>query len=186
MLAYRVIPYLPDARAGEPGHPQYLHPAQGKGRLDNVDHYRCWYLAGEQTGAVAEVFADLTNWTEAMFAYPALPDARRALACYELPDDLPLLELDDARNLLDRGLRPTQVIERNRAATQAWALRIFEERPADGSPRWSGVRWWSYHRSQWRILGIWGAIPNCVAVDPLHLRHPAVVDAAHALAKKLP
>src|SRR6266567_4725416 len=42
-------------------------------------------------------------------------------------DDIALLDLDDA-NLYTRGQRPTQVIERNRAATQAWALSVCNER----------------------------------------------------------
>jgi hypothetical protein len=185
VLVYRVLPYLDSADRGEPGHPDYLSPDQGKGRLDNPDRYRCWYLAFEASTAVGEVFADLVHWREEMFPFPALDGARRALGTYEVPDGVPLLDLDDARNLLDRGLRPTQVIERNRPATQAWALRVFEETDHDGASRWSGVRWWSFHRPQWRVLGLWGHDPRCVQVERLDLGHPTVVDAADALAKPL-
>lgn len=185
MLAYRIFPYLAAAARGQPGHPEYLHPVQGRGRLDNPNAYLCWYLAEQPTAAVGEVFGDLSRWTPAMFGMPAIPGARRALATMELSDDLNVLELDDARNLLDRGLRPTQVVERNRSATQAWALRIFQERKGKAQ-RWHGVRWWSYHRPQWRILGLWDASPRCVDVQPLDLSHPAVVDAAQVLARPLP
>ncbi len=185
MLVYRVFPFLATADSGEPGHPDYLHPDQGKGRLDNPDRYRCWYVALEASGAVGEAFADLLHWREEMFPFPALAGSRRALGTYEIPDDTPLLDLDDARSLLDRGLRPTQVIERNRPATQAWALRAFEEIDHDGTARWSGVRWWSFHRPQWRVLGLWGQAPRHIEVDRLDLEHPAVVDAAGALAKPL-
>lgn len=186
MLAYRVFPYLPTAAAGSPGHPAYLPESRGLGRLDNPDHYRVWYLSLEQSGAVGEAFGDLRHWREEMFGFPELPGTRRALATYELPDEVAVLDLDDARSLLDRGLRPTQVVERNRAVTQAWALAIFREAAPGGGPRWVGVRWWSYHRPGWRILGVWGSAPDCVRLEELNLDHPAVVDAARALAKPLP
>ncbi len=187
MLLYRVVPYLASATPGEPGHPSYLHRPQGRGRLDNPSEYDCWYLSEQEAGAVGEVFADLLSWTDDMFAAPYLPGATRALATYEITDDTPLLELDDARNLLARSLRPTQVIERNRPATQAWALNIYNERnPGTGARLWAGVRWWSHHRPQWRVMGIWGVTPTSLRVDPLNLGHPAVIDAARVLAKPLP
>lgn len=187
MLLYRVFAYLASAPAREPGHPSYVHRPQGRGRLDNPAGYDCWYLSEQEAGAVAEVFADLLRWTDDMFAAPYLPGAARALGTYEIADDAALLDLDDARNLLARGLRPTQVIERNRSATQAWALDIYNERQAGtGARLWAGVRWWSYHRPEWRVMGIWGVTPTSVRVDALALTHPAVVDAARVLAKPLP
>lgn len=187
MLLYRVFAHLPAATAGQPGHPEYLQPHQGKGRLDNPGEYLCWYMSAEQSGAVGEVFGDLLQWSNPMFAAPHLPGSARALGTYAIPDDTPLVDLDDAQALLDRGLRPTQVIERNRPVTQGWALKIFEERNvSDGTRRWDGVRWWSYHRPQWRIFGLWGVNPRVAEVQDLALDHPAVIDAAHALGKPLP
>lgn len=184
MLLYRVFPHLPGAAPGDPGHPEYLHKPQGKGRLDNPAEYDCWYLAAEASGAVGETFGDLHVWTSGMFSFPALAGATRALGTYEIPDATPILDLDDARNLLAHGLRPTQVIERNRPVTQGWALQIFSETSASGARKWNGVRWWSYHRPQWRIYGLWELMPHCVKVESLDLNHPAVVDAARALAKR--
>jgi len=186
VLLYRVFPYLAATGPGDPGHPGYLHGPQGKGRLDNPDEYACWYLSAEASGAVGEVFADLGRWGPEMFDVPFLAGGERALGVYEVPEGAPVLDLDDAKNLLDRGLRPTQVIERNRPATQAWALNIFQERDAGGSRRWKGVRWWSYHRPQWRIFGLWDIAPANVTVEVLGLGHPAVLNAARALSKPLP
>jgi hypothetical protein len=181
VLAYRVFPHLSLAPSGAPGHPLHVH-TQGSGRLDNPRHYTIWYLALEPAGAVAETFGDLDQWESAMFEYRALPGCMRALATYHLDDDVPLLDLDDSRNLLVRGLRPTQVIERNRAATQAWALNVFNERNDRGERIWQGVRWWSYHRPQWRIVGYWGDDPpRLLGVEDLTLTNPAVVDAASSL-----
>ena len=87
------------------------------------------------------------------------------------------------KTCLDRGLRPTQVIERNRSVTQSWALKIFQERTTAGDRKWYGVRWWSFQRPQWRVYGLWEVTPDCVEVQPLTLTHPAVADSAAALAR---
>jgi RES domain len=186
VLLYRVFLYVRGAPRGAQGHPDYLHPQQGKGRIDNPTEYRAWYLSGEASGAIGETFADLKLWTATMFDSPAIPGARRALGIYSLDDATPILNLDDARSLLDRSLRPTQIVERNLPVTQGWALSIFREETAGGDRRWDGVRWWSARRPQWRIYGIWSDAPHCVNVEDLDLAHHAVVDAATALAKPLP
>jgi hypothetical protein len=183
VLLYRVFPYLASASEGQPGHPQYLHRPQGASRLDNPGEYDCWYLAAEASGAVGETFADLSIWTPAMFAFPLVPGSARQLGVYQIPDETPILDLDDAQNLLDRGLRPTQVIDRNRSVTQTWALRIFQERTTSGERKWNGVRWWSYQRPQWRIYGLWEITPEYLRVDNLDLDHRAVTDAATALGR---
>lgn len=186
MLLYRTFPYLPTAASDEPGGAAHEHRPQGTGRLDNPSHYFVWYLSYEASGAVGETFGNLEEWSDAMIPFPALPGARRALGTYRLRDDVSLLELDDARNLLERGLRPTQVIERNRAASQAWALNIFRERNDRGDQLWQGVRWWSFHRPQWRIVGYWGSpAPELVDLDALDVRHPAVQDAAASLSRRV-
>jgi hypothetical protein len=179
VLLYRVFPYLASARRGAPGHPLHVHPGQGTGRWDNPASYVAWYLAGEPASAVGEVFAAIGTWREEMFACPQVPGARRALGVYRLADDLPYVDLDDARTLLDRGMRPTQVIERNRPYTQAKALEIYLER------RWQGIRWWSFHRPRWRVWCLWDVVPRCEDVQELGLAHAAVLDAAAALAKPI-
>lgn len=155
---------------------------QGSGRLDNPGHYRIWYLALEPAGAVAETFGNLEIWDPGMFACPSIHGSRKVLATYRLDDDTPLLDLDDARNLYKRGVRPTQVIERNRAVTQALALSIYNERNDRGARIWNGIRWWSYHRPQWRIIGYWGQeAPKFYRTEELTLASPAVTDAALSL-----
>ena len=186
MLLYRVFGYLPSAKQGEPGHPRHVNRPQIHGRLDNPTEYDCWYLARDMAGAVGEAFGNQGVWTESMFPAPWLPGGRRALGVFEVPDDIAVLDLDDAQNLADRGLRPTQVVIRNLPVTQGWALRIFQETTADGARKWDGVKWWSFQRPQWEVYGLWNGAPVCVDVQPLDLAHPAVVDAAKTLARPLP
>lgn len=188
MLIYRVLPYLVSAPAGASGHPLYLHRPQGHGRLDNPRHYDTWYFATSPEAAIGESFADLTRWSDDMFEFPKVPGARRALGTFEIDDDTPVLDLDDARALYGRRLRPTQVIARNRAVTQSWALGIFAEHNDRGERLWAGIRWWSFQRPHWTVLALWYAPGDSVAhrvvdVDDLDLSSVAVRDAARSLGK---
>jgi hypothetical protein len=185
VLLYRVFPHLDTARPGEPGHPEYEHRPQRFGRVDHPDYFT-WYLSSEAAAAIGETFGNLAVWDPSMFDFPMLPGARRALGTYRLPDDLRVLNLDDPAALLDRGLRPTQIVARNLAVTQAWAHRIWSERdPHDPTARrWQGVQWWSFHRPSWTVLASWER-PEVAGVQELTLTHPAVRDAATALLRPI-
>ncbi len=179
MLLYRVFPYQSSAKKGDPGHPLYVHPAQGRGRWDNPTWYLAWYMASEPTSAVGESFAHLSVWRNEMFEFPQISGARRALGVYELPDDLPYVDLDDAATLVEQGMRPSQVVERNRPYTQARALGIYQ------ADKWNGIRWWSFHRPEWRIWCLWDIDPRCETVVDLDIGHVAVRDAAATLVRPI-
>jgi hypothetical protein len=88
------------------------------------------------------------------------------------------IDLDDANRLVERELRPSAVVARDRSLTQRWALRIFEEK------RWAGIRWWSHYDSRWGSFGLWDiAKLKLVEVVPLEPGHPALVEAAAALSR---
>jgi hypothetical protein len=179
VLLYRVFPYLPSASRGQPGHPLYVHPAQGDGRFDNPAHYLAWYMAAEAVSAVGESFADLSEWRDEMFEFPHIPSSHKALGVYDLPDDLPYVDLDDPQRLVDLGVRPSQVVERNRPYTHALALRIYME------AKYNGIRWWSFHRPQWHAYCLWEIDPEIVQVDDLTVAHIAVDSAARTLARTI-
>lgn len=190
MIVYRVFAYDPNAAAGQSGHPDYLYRPQGKGRVDNPELYDVWYYATAPEGAVGEARGDIPVWSDEMFQTPYLAGGRLALSEFRLPDDLFVLDLDDARSLLDRGLRPTQVIARNRPVTQGWAARIFAEQNADGTRRWAGIRWWSFQRPHWTVLALW--VPPGAPVwhqfqhaAPLRVIDPVVRDAAASLGRPI-
>jgi len=183
MLVYRVFPFDEKAGRGQAGHPLYVLRPQGHGRVDVIGA-DTWYFGLTPECSVGESFANQRVWTEDMFEMPSV--GRRALGVFELPDDLSLLDLDDANALVERALRPTQVIVRNLGVTQGWARRIYDERRADGSRRWAGIRWWSFVHPAWGALALWvdrnAVTPHrFVAAEPLHLEHPAVVAAATTL-----
>lgn len=185
MLAYRVFPYLDTAAPGCPGHPLYEHRPQRGGRVDHPDHY-VWYLALRPEVAVGETFGNHNTWDESMFSLPSLPGSRRSLGAYRLPDDLRVLDLDDPAELERRSLRPSQVVIRNLAVTQAWGHRIWDERdPHDHADHlWQAVSWWSYHHPAWPALASRHA-PTFDSVQYLDLDNVAVRDAAHTLRRPL-
>ncbi len=114
-----------------------------------------------------------------MFEFPLIPTSLRALGVYNLPDDLPYVDLGDPQRLVELGVRPSQVIEHNRPYTQALALRIYQQRS------YNGIRWWSFHRPQWRVYCLWEIDPRVVQIEPLMMSHIAVQSAARTLAKVL-
>lgn len=147
MRAYRVLPYDSDAAPGQPGHPLYLpRRLQTSGRYDNKTLYGALYLAQSRAGAVADSFGNHAVWTDELFDDPST-GLRRHIVTFVLPDRVldGVVDVDDARLLLDRGLRPTDVVGRARTRTRSLAADLF----AEGA---TGVRFWSYYRCEWTNL----------------------------------
>ncbi len=135
------------------------------------------YASDSSVGAVGEAFGNHALWTPQLLAGPpGLADSTRALATLTVSAEV--LDLDDPAVLLERGLRPSEVVIRDLTRTQAWALRMFGER------RWGGVRWWSRHDARWSAAGIWDRDGIDVEnVAGLTLDHPAVIEAAEVLSR---
>ena len=192
MLLYRVIPWIPGARAGEPGHPLYVDAArQGAGRYDNPQHYRALYVAETAAGAVGERFGNDPIWTAPMLVVRIVEGAVSALATFEADPAPRVLDLDDASVLVELGLKPSEVAARNRARTQTLARSLWAAR--HGSLE--GLRWWSYWHPQWHNQTLWAepeadqapwagrlAIEN---LEELSLDHPALEQAAEIRGRPL-
>lgn len=173
---YRVFPWLPEAKSGQPGHALFV-AGQGSGRIDNPDRYRVLYASDRPAGACAEVFDYKPIWNAGMLrGTPGLPGSVRALATIRSSDDTLLCDLDDAVRLVELGLRPSEVVTRDRTVTRGWALRIFDE------GRWGGIRWWSYYDPRWGSHGMWAFDALSVeTVEALSLDHPALEEASAVL-----
>lgn len=178
---YRVLPYLDSALPGEPGHPLYLPTSSGAHRVDNPHAYGTLYIGDDPAGAVAESFGWLPTWEAGMLrGSPGLPGSVRAIVTYELDETATLCDLDNAQRLLGLGLRPSQVVTRDRSVTQAWALEVFE------THSYAGVRWWSYYDPDWGSVGLWDRRRLVVAdVTELTIDHPALVAAATSIVRLL-
>lgn len=122
---------------------------------------------------MAERFGNLAAWTEEMLAPPpALEHCTTCLVEYE-SGRTAACDIDDAHELVRLGLRPSEVVTRDRSRSQGWAESIWRER------RWDGVRWWSYYGSHWGSFGLWDTTKlRVVRVTALSRDHSAVARAA--------
>ena len=182
MIVYRVAPVVDGVPSHAPGGPLYVHPNQGGGRWDNPDRYLVLYVARHAEAAVAETFGNLARWGPAMLHHPVL-DTTRALIAYDLPDTTRLADLDDPHLLVELSTRPSRVVTRNRATTQALAARIHATAGrGPGGRRWAGIRWWSYWSPEWPTIALWDRDGLTVQrVEPLATQHAAVLAAADHL-----
>ena len=176
-------------RTHEPFHP--LHVAldrQSAGRWDNPSRYAALYCSTTDAAAVGETFANSARWlaSEIVRQKEGRP---RCLVRFEF-DESRLVDLDDPAVLLRLGLRPTDVVRRNRDHTREIALRLWHDRDELGA---SGLRWWSYWRPEWTNVVLWTPsvdppwFEECseIEVEPLDPDHPAVRVAADVLPRRL-
>jgi len=132
---YRVFPYRAASRQDEPGAALFV-PPQGGGRIDNPGTYDVLYMSDSAAGAIAEAFGRFPEWTPAMLEGGAsLPGSVRAVARYRLADAARICNLDDPKQLLALGLRPSDVVSRDYARSRAWQC-AFTDR--DGGPECAG------------------------------------------------
>lgn len=168
-----------DVRA--PGGALHVDPAwQGLGRFDIPKFAVTLYAAESPAAAVGETFAAQRLWTDDML-WSGYTQRRRHLVEYEYTG--PVLELDDAALLAARGYRPSEIVARNRSRSQEIALELWLDDVR-------ALRWWSYHRPEWRILSIWAPLDDprpwndtveIVSAVELSIDHPGVIVAAEVL-----
>lgn len=177
MILFRVFPFDVTARPSEFGGPLFA-PPNGVGRIANPDLYRELYLSSTAAGALSEAFGRDDTWTPNTFTRENRP---YALARYELPDETPVCDLDNAGRLLAYDLSPSDVVARDRDVTQRWAARIY------GSKKWVGIGWWSRYDSRWRSIGLWARRDLRIKGRPeiLTTAHVAVQEAATLLPRRL-
>jgi hypothetical protein len=173
---YRVIPFVPSAKKGEPGHPLYFPPNQGLARVDNSNHYSVGYLATTGSCAISESFGFLSSWDSMMLRpIKTLPESRWVIATYILKTESVIFDMDDAANLLKLRIRPSRVVTRDRAITQSWALKVHKNRVN------SGVSWWSFYNPDWSCVGLWDlSILKVKGTEELTLENSWLEEASRA------
>lgn len=159
----------------------HIDPAwQGAGRFDLPKLAVTLYAAETPAAAVGETFASEPVWSDDML-WSGYTRRRRHLVEYEHTG--PVVELDDAAFLAARGYRPSDIVARNRSRSHEIALELWLDEVR-------ALRWWSYHRPEWRVLSMWAAVDDprpwdgvidVVSSSELSVDHPAVVVAAEVL-----
>lgn len=185
MLVHRVFPRDPKAKHGERGHWSFLPRPQRHGRWDAPDLYDAWYAAATPVGAIAEKFWSFNEWRPATFLTPH--GTPIALAVLETRDEVEWIDLDDPATLIRFGLKPSQIVRRDLAFTQA-AAAAMHRATRENTPRPGGLKWWSSALPQEDVFMLWsqpGAPPPFVEVEitDLHIEHPHVEAAAHDLTR---
>jgi hypothetical protein len=176
---YRVIRYDESVAPTERGGALFV-PACGGNRIDNPDLYDVLYAAGVPEAAVAESFGRIPLWTPETFIDGS--GRPQQLLTYEVPDGLKVFDLNDVDALKELGIaRPTDVVTRNRALTQAWARTIFER------GRHIGASWWSYYEPDWVVVGLWerNGITVVGSAELLNVDHASVRNAAATIARQI-
>jgi hypothetical protein len=163
------------ARGGPLWFPRML---QGEGRHDNPGLYGCLYTAVEPTSAAVEQLASLAGtFLEAADLYRH--GERLALAALDLPDEAPLVDLDDPEVLAREDLRPSRVATNRRSITQAAAADLFKAHTEA-----LGVRWWSTFESLWANVTLFDRAEPALDVADVHrldVGDDVVVEAAEFL-----
>lgn len=189
MRAYRISPW--DPRSGGAAATARLleglaavRAGQQAGRFDNSRLYGALYLSLSQAGAVAEVLGSHAEWVDGLFDAPGL-GLRRHLLTVQIDDAIVdrIVDIDDARFLLDRGLRPSEIAGRARTRTRSLAADVFSEGAA-------GIRFWSYHRPEWTNVVLF--VPpvgtgdvHVEAAEAMHLDLPCVAAASEMLCRPI-
>ncbi len=179
---WRVITWSPDAPSGVNGHPLFIWPWQGQSRIDDPQgEYQVLYVGDCPEVAVAEALGRFQTWSSVVLdPAPAAPAGSvRALVAYE--GEPVLCDLDDPHQLGVLGLRPSRVVTRKRAVTQAGARAVYDTR-AIANPKVDGISWWSSYDPDWASIGLWRPEAlTVVDVEPLTVDLPATVRAAEVL-----
>jgi hypothetical protein len=184
VILYRCFAWNERARPDRPdGALWFPRPYQGDGRHDNADLYGCLYLSERPLSCIVEQLARFRGQrlSASLLRRRNLP---LALAGVELPDDAPLVDLDDPAVLRRERLRPSSVATRAREVTQPQARALHEAHPAA-----AGLRWWSTFESLWANVTLFDrARPalRLATVRTLGLEDEEIGAAADVLGLRLP
>jgi hypothetical protein len=184
VILYRCFAWNERARPDRPdGALWFPRPYQGDGRHDNTDLYGCLYLSERPLSCIVEQLARFRGQrlSASLLRRRNLP---LALAELELPDDAPLVDLDDPAVLRRERLRPSSVATRAREVTQPQARALHEAHPAA-----AGLRWWSTFESLWANVTLFDrARPalRLATVRTLGLEDEEIGAAADVLGLRLP
>jgi hypothetical protein len=122
-MAWRVFPWDPAAKPGEPFSPSYVHPEQGSGRFDIAGKVVV-YLAETAVHAVAEKLQRFRGQT---IDRNDLIESGKTLALVECRvGKIKLADLCDPATLVKHDIRPDVLASRELRKTQAVAALLEE------------------------------------------------------------
>ncbi|MGH7522321.1 MAG: RES family NAD+ phosphorylase [Gemmatimonadales bacterium] len=174
-MPWRVFPWNPAAKAGEPFSPSYVHPNQGSGRFD-VSGKLVVYLAETAVHAVAE---KLQRFRGQKVDRKDIFESGHQLALVECQlEKIKLADLCDPAVLVKYGIAPDVLASREISKTQAVAAAVHKAGLA-------GLRWWSALSGDWHTIVVFEGTITYGEPEPLAIGHAVVQEAATALGFRL-
>ncbi len=170
-MGWRVFPWDPAAKPGEPFSPSYIHPRQGAGRFD-VDGKLVVYIAETAVHAVAE---KLQRFRGQKIDRKDLIESGKPLALVECQlGKIKLADLCDPAVLVKHDIRPDVLASRDLAKTQRVAAALYKE-------GFGGLRWWSALSGDWHTIVVFEGDIEYAEPEPLAIGHTVVEGASVAL-----
>ena len=170
-MPWRVFPWDPGAKLGEPFSPSYIHPNQGSGRFD-VAGKLVVYLAETAVHAVAE---KLQRFRGQKLDRRDLVESGKTLALVKCQvPKIRLADLCDPAVLVQHAIAPDVLASRDFAKTQRVAMALDKE-------GFSGLRWWSALSGDWHTIVVFEGEIEYGKPEPLTIGHQAVQEASEAL-----
>lgn len=170
-MPWRVFPWNPAAKAGEPFSPNYVHPNQGSGRFD-VGGKLVVYLAETAVHAVAE---KLQRFRGQKVDRKDLLESGHHLALVQCQlEKTKLADLCDPAVLMKYGIAPDVLASREVTKTQGVAAMLHKA-------GFAGLRWWSALSGDWHTIVVFEGPIAYGEPEPLTLGHAVVQEAATAL-----
>jgi len=174
-MPWRVFPWDPTAKAGEPFSPSYIYPNQGSGRFD-LSGKLVVYLAETAVHAVAE---RLQRFRGQKIDRKDLIESGKTLALVECRlEKTKLADLCDPAVLVKYGIAPDVLASREIAKTQAIAVALH-------AAGFGGLRWWSALSGDWHTIVVFQGELEYGEPEQLTMGHKAVQEAAMALGVRL-
>ena len=169
--AWRVFPWDPAARPGEPFSPTYIHPNQGAGRFD-VAGKLVVYLAETAVHAVAE---KLQRFRGQKIDRKDLIEFGQPLALVECQlGKIKLADLCDPAVLVKHDIKPDELASRDAVKTQRVAATLHKA-------GYAGLRWWSALSGDWHTIVVFQGEIEYGKPEELTIGHEAVQEASVAL-----
>jgi len=168
---WRVFPWDPAAKPGEPFSPNYIQPQQGAGRFD-VAGKLVVYLAETAVHAVAE---KLQRFRGQRIDRKDLIESGKTLALVECQlGKVRIADLCDPATLVKYDIRPDLLASREIGKTQPVAAALYKE-------GFTGLRWWSALSGDWHTVVVFEGAITYGTPEPLTFGHRAVQEASAAL-----
>jgi hypothetical protein len=182
-MLFRVYRAIDGAAISARGGPLFVpRDRQGAGRHDSPGYYGAFYAARSADAAVAETIQAFRGRDLSAEDLELADGSRLTLATLDDSGLSLVVDVDDPAVLVEEGWRPSGVASRDRALTQAMAVRAFDAGAL-------GLSWWSTIDAAWTNLTLFaertletGSVALDGVPEALSLRHPAVVAAADHLA----